>query len=225
MNFSKVFLVLKREYITRVRSKSFILSTILTPLALVAFGALMFWIMTSDTETDKLVGVVDNTEVLVDKLVEKNKQRYIDVSEFSLDSVKSKVLSENLDAYIILDNKNIDSNETLELIYGGSGSIGFSGSVQSDLRDIIQEERLSRANVSDEVKALFEMRPRLDTRKLTAEGEAEDDKAGFMSAVGFILGLLIFIGLFGYGAILMRSVIEEKTSRIVEIITSSVTRS
>ena len=143
MNFGKVFLVLKREYITRARSKSFILSTILTPLVLMAFGALMVWIMTSDT-------------------------------------------------------------------------------VRSDLREVIQEERLSRANVTDEIKALFELRPQLDTRKLTAEGESEDDKAGFMSAVGFILGLLIFIGLFGYGAILMRSVIEEKTSRIVEIITSSI---
>lgn len=223
MNFGKVILVLKREYITRVRSKSFLLSTILTPLALIAFGALMFWIMTSDSGTEKRIGVMDNTGVLVEKLVDKNEQRYINVSDLSLDSVKNSVLSENLDAYIVLDNKHIDSNETLELIYGGSGGLAFSGSVQSDLRDVIQEERLTRANVSDEIKALFEMRPRLDTRKLTAEGESEDDKAGFMSAVGFILGLLIFIGLFGYGAILMRSVIEEKASRIVEIITSSIT--
>ncbi len=222
MNFGKVFLVLKREYITRARSKSFILSTILTPLVLMAFGALMVWIMTSDTDTKKLVGVMDNTNVLVEKLIEINPERYTDVSDLSLDSVKSSVLLEELDAYIVLDNKHVDTNENLELIYGGSGGLAFSGSVRNDLREIIQEERLSRANVTDEIKALFELRPQLDTRKLTAEGESEDDKAGFMSAVGFILGLLIFIGLFGYGAILMRSVIEEKTSRIVEIITSSI---
>ncbi len=222
MNFGKVLLVLKREYITRARSKSFILSTILTPLVLMGFGALMVWIMTSDTDTKKLVGVMDNTHVLVEKLIEINPERYTDVSDLSLDSVKSSVLNEELDAYIVLDNKHVDTNENLELIYGGSGGLAFSGSVRSDLREVIQEERLSRANVTDEIKALFELRPQLDTRKLTAEGEAEDDKAGFMSAVGFILGLLIFIGLFGYGAILMRSVIEEKTSRIVEIITSSI---
>ena len=222
MNFGKVFLVLKREYITRARSKSFILSTILTPLVLMAFGALMVWIMTSDTDTKKLVGVMDNTHVLVEKLIEINPERYTDVSDLSLDSVKSSVLLEELDAYIVIDNKHVDTNENLELIYGGSGGLAFSGSVRSDLREVIQEERLSRANVTDEIKALFELRPQLDTRKLTAEGESEDDKAGFMSAVGFILGLLIFIGLFGYGAILMRSVIEEKTSRIVEIITSSI---
>ncbi len=222
MNFGKVFLVLKREYITRARSKSFILSTILTPLVLMGFGALMVWIMTSDTDTKKLVGVMDNTHVLVEKLIEINPERYTDVSDLSLDSVKSSVLLEELDAYIVIDNKHVDTNENLELIYGGSGGLAFSGSVRSDLREVIQEERLSRANVTDEIKALFELRPQLDTRKLTAEGESEDDKAGFMSAVGFILGLLIFIGLFGYGAILMRSVIEEKTSRIVEIITSSI---
>lgn len=53
MDFSKILLVLKREYLTRAKSKSFILSTILTPLVLIGFGAFMIWIMTSESETEK----------------------------------------------------------------------------------------------------------------------------------------------------------------------------
>jgi len=221
MDFSKILLVLNREYFTRAKSKSFILSTILTPLVLIGFGAFMVWIMTSETETDKSVGVYDQTGVLVENLIALDSVRYSNVSDLPIDTVKAMVLREDLDAYLLLEEKHIETNENAELIYGGSGGLAFSSSVRGDIRDVIQEERLSRANVSDEVKELFARRPGLDSRKLTAEGEAEDDKAGFMSGVGFVLGLLIFIGLFGYGAVLMRSVIEEKTNRIVEVITSS----
>lgn len=222
MDFSKISLVLKREYITRAKSKSFILSTILTPLVLFAFGAFMVWVMTSETETQKSVGVYDQTGVLVENLIKIDSDRYSDVSDLPIDTVKAMVLREDLDAYLLLEEKHIETNANAELIYAGSGGLAFSSNVRSDVRDVIQEERLSRANVSDEVKELFARRPGLDSRKLTAEGEAEDDKAGFMSGVGFVLGLLIFIGLFGYGAVLMRSVIEEKTNRIVEVITSSI---
>ncbi len=222
MNFGKITLVLKREYLTRVRSKSFILSTLLTPLVLIGFGALMVWIMTSESSSEKTVGVVDETNVLVEHLIEKNEDRYTDATGIPLDTLKAMIFREEIDAYLVLQEKHIETNENAELIYGAGGGLAFSSDVRSDLRQVIQAERLKRANVSEEVKELFERRPGLDTRKLTEEGEAEDDKAGFLSGLGFVLGLLIFIGLFGYGAILMRSVIEEKTNRIVEVITSSV---
>ncbi len=221
MSFSKILLVLKREYLTRARSKSFILSTILTPLALIAFGTFMVWIMTSETETQKSVGVYDTTGVLVENIISKDSTRYSDVSSLPFDTVKAMVLREEMDAYLLLEEKHIETNENAELIYSGSGGLAFTASVRGDVRDVIQEERLIRAEVSDEVRALFANRPGLDSSKLTAEGDTEDDKSGFMSGVGFVLGLLIFIGLFGYGAVLMRSVIEEKTNRIVEVITSS----
>ncbi len=223
MSFSKIFLVLKREYITRVRSKSFILSTILTPLMLVAFGALMVWITMADgSSSEKQIGIVDQTELLVEKLVELNPKRYLDLSDLDVDSVKNSVLAKNLDAYIVLDESHIENNAPIELVYGGSGGLALSSSVAGDVRSAVQEERLKRANITDEIRNIFETRPPLVTKKLTDTGQAESDRAGFMSIVGFVLGLLIFIGLFGYGSILMRSVIEEKTSRIVEIITSSI---
>ncbi|XWN37807.1 MAG: ABC transporter permease [Balneola sp.] len=221
MDFSKILLVLKREYITRAKSKSFILSTVLTPIVLIAFFGFLAWIMTSETETQKSVGVFDTTGVLVEKLIAKDTTRYTNVSEMPFDTVKAMVIREEMDAYLLLEEKHIETNENAELIYSGSGGVAFTVSVRNDVRDIIQEERLLRADVSDEVRSLFANRPGLDSRKLTEEGETEDDKAGFMSGVGFVLGLLIFIGLFGYGAVLMRSVIEEKTNRIVEVITSS----
>lgn len=222
MNFEKIMLVLKREYITRVRTKSFILSTILTPLGLFGIMAISIYVsLPKDDESAKVVGVIDETGVVYTQLMDRNADRYTDVSDFPLDSVKADVLSGELDAYLIIDENNVTNEEQTTLIYGGSGGIAFIESVEDDIRAAYRNVRISRSQISDEVRQIFETRYNLDSRKLTEEGEQEDN-AIFGAVFGFVLGILIFVGLFGYGALLMRSVMEEKTNRIVEVIASSV---
>jgi ABC-2 type transport system permease protein len=94
--------------------------------------------------------------------------------------------------------------------------------VESDFRQVIREERLRRAEVSEEIQEIYDARVNLDTRRLTREGEEEDDDTVFLSFVGMILGIIIFISIFSYGGYITRGVIEEKTNRIVEVIASSV---
>lgn len=214
-------LVLKREYLTRVRTKSFILSTLLTPLVFVLMMGIVVFVSISDGEVTKTVGVIDHTDVLLEQLQDQNPARYYDVSDLTIDSVRSNILAGDLDGYIILSEQNVDNSEEPTLVYGGAGGISFIESVESDIRGVLRNEQLSRSNVSEEVRAIFETRYNIDSIKLTEEGEKEDN-AIFGAVFGFILGLLIFIGVFGYGAVLMRSVIEEKTNRIVEVIASSV---
>lgn len=221
MDFGKIFLVLKREYITRVRTKSFILSTLITPLAFVAFLAIVVIVTVSDGEVTKTVGVVDDTGVLYERLESIDNQRYQNVSDVEIDSIRASVLAGDIDGYVVLTEAFIEQSESPTLIYGGSGGLNFIRSVEDHLREVVRDEQLSRSNVSAEIREIFETRPQLKSLKLTEQGE-EEDNAVFGAAFGFILGLLIFIGLFGYGAVLMRGVIEEKTSRIVEVIASSV---
>jgi len=95
-------------------------------------------------------------------------------------------------------------------------------SVESDFRQVIREVRLRRADVSEEIQEIYEARINLDTRRLTREGEEEDDDTIFLSFVGMLLGIIIFISIFSYGGYITRGVIEEKTNRIVEVIASSV---
>ena len=221
MDFNKILLVLKREYLTRVRTKSFILSTLLTPLAFIVMMGIVAYVSIADEEIEKTVGIIDETGVLYDKLIEQNSSRYLDVSDLSTDSVKTIVLNGDMDGYIILNEQNINNTTLPTLVYGGSGGISFIQSVESDVRNVLRDERLARSSVSDEVRAIFETQYKIESVKLTEDGE-EEDNAVFGALFGFILGLLIFMGVFGYGAVLMRSVIEEKTNRIVEVIASSV---
>lgn len=221
MSLHKVWLVLKREYLTRVKSKSFIIITALTPLAFVAFIGIVVFISISESEVEKRIGILDQTDVLVERLTEINETRYFDVSDVPEDTLRAQVLDGDLDGFMVLSDSVILNAKSPTLIHGGSGGIAFLSAVRSDLRDAVREERLSRENVSDEIRDIFETRTGLEAIKLTEEGESEDNTV-FASALGFILGLMIFFGIFFYGALLMRSVIEEKTNRVLEVIASSV---
>jgi ABC-2 type transport system permease protein len=81
MNIHQILLVLKREYLTRVKKKSFILITALTPLAFVAFIGIVVFISISESDVEKRIGILDNTNVLVERLVELNETRYFDVGD------------------------------------------------------------------------------------------------------------------------------------------------
>lgn len=221
MSLHKIWLVLKREYLTRVKSKSFIIITALTPLAFVAFIGIVVYISISESEVEKRIAILDETNVLVERLIELNETRYFAVNDLTVDSLRSRVLGRDLDGFIVLTDSVITHSKSPTLIHGGSGGLSFLSAVRSDLRDAVREERLSRENVSDEVRDIFETRTGLEAVKLTEEGESEDNTV-FASAIGFILGLMIFFGIFFYGALLMRSVIEEKTNRVLEVIASSV---
>lgn len=111
MDFSKIMLVLKREYLTRVRTKSFILSTLLTPLVFVLMMGIVVFVSISDGEVTKTVGVIDHTGVLFEQLQDQNPARYYDVSDLTIDSVRSNILAGDLDGYIILSEQNVDNSE------------------------------------------------------------------------------------------------------------------
>lgn len=222
MNLRQIFLVLKREYITRVKSKAFILTTILIPLGMAAFIGIMVAIAVWDTETEHTIAIVDETEVLLPRLLELHEERYEDASSVPIDTLRSRVMNEQLDGFIVFAEENIESDKNAELVYGGSGGLQFLSNLRDDIREVIRQERLERANVSDEVKKIYESRPGLDSRRLTEEGVETDDNIGLLTGLGMAMGILIFGIVTGYGGLLTRSVIEEKTSRIIEIVTSSV---
>src|SRR5690606_19241695 len=146
------------------------------------------------------------------RLADINEARYIDMADVELDSIRARILDGSLGGYIVLDESVIKEAQDPTLVYGGSGGISLLSSIRSDLRDVVREERLARQNASEEVRNSFETKVGLESIKLTEKGE-EQDNTIFASVIGFILGLFIFMGIFIYGSVLLRSVLEEKTNR------------
>ena len=223
INFSKIWLIIKREYKTRVQTKSFLLSTFLTPLLILGFMGLFIFINISDNEAPKQVVVIDETGRMLEPLTQLNATRYLPIeADQSIEQIRDLIMEDELDGYVFFDQTFLSEGTPATFVHNGSGGITFFESLRSDVRDVTRQIRLEDNDVSDAVIAIFEERPALENRRLNEVGVDEQSNPFISSLGGFLIGVFIFIGLFAYGAILMRSVIEEKTSRIVEIITSSV---
>lgn len=223
INFSKIWLIIKREYKTRVQTKSFLLSTFLTPLLILGFMGFVIFMTVSDNEAPKQVIVIDETGRMLYPLTQLNATRYLPIkADQSIEQIRDLIMEDELDGYVLFDQTFLSEGTPATFVHNGSGGITFFESLRSDVRDVTRQIRLKDNDVSDAVIAIFEERPALENRRLNEAGVDEQSNAFLSSIGGILIGVLIFIGLFGYGAILMRSVIEEKTSRIVEIITSSV---
>tara|TARA_Y200000002_G_scaffold382556_1_gene400028 strand:- start:14409 stop:15740 length:1332 start_codon:yes stop_codon:yes gene_type:complete len=223
INFLKIWLIIKREYKTRVQTKSFLLSTFLTPLLILGFMGFVIFMTVSDNEAPKQVIVIDETGRMLEPLTRLNATRYQPIkADQSIEQIRDLIMEDELDGYVFFDQPFLNEGTPATFVHNGSGGITFFESLRSDVRDVTRQIRLEDNDVSDAIIAIFEERPALENRRLNEAGVDEQSNAVVSSLGGIFIGIFIFIGLFGYGAILMRSVIEEKTSRIVEIITSSV---
>jgi len=222
MSLRQILLVLKREYITRIRSKAFILATLLIPLGMVIFFGIVVGISLWDSDTEQTIGIADRTEVLYPRLQEIASERYQNLSDLAEDSLQALVQGEEIDGFIVLEETHIEGQKDPEYISSGSGGLKLQNTLRTDLREVIRNERLARADVSEDVQKIYESDITLTTTKLTESGEETEDDTGFLTIVGFIMGAIIFGAISGYGGLITRSVIEEKTNRIIEVIASSV---
>lgn len=222
MNWNKILLVLEREFLVRVKTKLFILSTLLVPFGFVAFIGISVAVQLWESDPEEVIAIVDESGLLAERIRDTAPDRYVLEPGTSVDQLRQRVIDGDLDGILLLDAELVSGEGSAELIYGGSGGLRLLSSVRDAMREVVREVRLEQAQVSPEIRAIFEGRVTLESRKLTQEGTEEQDDTAILSAVGFIMGLIIFIAIFSYGAILMRGVIEEKTSRIIEVIASSI---
>lgn len=222
---NRIQIVAKNEFLKRVKTRAFILTTLLGPLAFVAFIAIVGFISVkalSDDES-KTIAVIDDSGVLFDRLAEGDADQFSFVRPaVTADSVKSSVLAGRYDGYLRIPAEVLTGQAGVEYstVEGGMGSI-FQRGLERRVEGVIEEVRLEQANVTPEVRDILNGRIQVSATVLTTEGE-EAGNAGGYAVVGFIMGFLIYISMLVYGSVVMRGVIAEKTSRVVEIIVSSV---
>lgn len=221
MNTSKLLLIIQREYFTRVKGKGFIISTLLAPIFLLAVFLVPLFINNFDVSSSETRYVlVDETGSIADRMVLMNPNRYEIRESTTIDLLRTETLSGAINGYIVLPNGLLDGSSNAELYNTGSGGISLAGEIRENMRSAVREELLARTAVSDEIMAIFELKPDLDSRRITTEGDSEVNE-GVTFIIAYIMGFAIYMAMFSYGALIMQSVLEEKTNRIMEIIVSS----
>lgn len=219
---NKTWLVAKREFLSRVQKKTFLLTTILLPLVIFGFYALIIYFTVKSTDDFK-VAVVDKANIFGGKISSKGDISFVFVKDESPESLKAKVSKKEFDGYVIVDsNFNASTNDSLVFVSGKTVGLMTRSDIQKRINNALENQRLlSSLNISK--KTLDSLQRGNDIKFSTLDGKAEDDKKASASLiVGYISGFLIYIILFIYGTMVMRGVMEEKTTRIAEVIISSV---
>jgi ABC-2 type transport system permease protein len=221
---SKLNLIIHREFIAKVRNKSFIMMTFLSPLLVVAMGALVFFLMKKNDEKVKEIVYVDNSRMFSKEDFKDSKTiHYTDYTALGIEETKKKVEEGNY--YGVLFIPKQDSLELLaksiEFYSKDSPGMSLMGSLENKIESKIRNEKLNNFGI-DLVK-IKASRIQADIKMINFSGEESSKlRNGIRIGVGLIAGYMLMMFVMIYGTSVMRSVIEEKTSRIIEIIVSSV---
>ena len=216
----KVLLVIQREYLARVKKKSFLIATVLTPLIFPAILAVFVWIAVEEKENQSLrvIEVVDETGLF---FMESSEQYAFSSSSKTLEEAKALVLEGERYGALYLPKMELSSPQGIQFYGIENPSTALIGYLEAALKRKVEDLRLYAKGIDPVV--LKEIRTQVKIQSLTL-GEAGEEvitDATVNYALGFLAGILIYLFIFIYGNQIMQGVIEEKSTRIVEILVSS----
>lgn len=220
-------LIIKREYLTKVRNKSFILMTFLSPLIMIGLFMLIFYLTQLNNNKERTVSILDETGVISKMFEEETEEdssiTYHFLNGISVEEAKKQV--QETEEYGLLYIPNVASTseiaEQIKFYSEDSPSVKFISRLERQLSKKLTDVTLINANVDIELVKNSKMNVSIVQESFTGERTSKlvnYSKLGFGLAAGYLLFMFIII----YGNMIMRSVIEEKTNRIIEVIISSV---
>lgn len=221
-------LIIAREYLTQVKNKKFIIITLSIPFLIVGLGLFISFLSNVNSDSIKNITVVDNSGIFENSLLSTDTVKFSFLE--NLDEEEAKMISQdkNDDALIfipsVMDIKNIDYVElskSIKLISEDSPSLTLISSIESKLEKILTDLNYSSSGL--DLETIKESKIYINLVQVSFEGEESTKIDGILKmGFGFLLGMLLYMFVFIYGSMILRSVLEEKTSRIIEIIISSV---
>jgi ABC-2 type transport system permease protein len=228
---SKTFLIIQREYLTRIRKKSFLIMSVLGPFIFAAYVLIPMYLATLEDKEEKTVVVLDESMLFTEHgpegatcvLPGTEHLKFKVIEGVPLEDLKAGFDHSGYYAILFIPS-NILASES-SLIYSTKQiSLDVTGHIKRSMESEIERLKLASHDIYDIDRILAEVETHLNIRniKWTKDGETQETHTGVVMAVSYLVGLLIFFFIFFFGSQVMRGVIEEKVSRIIEVIVSSV---
>ena len=216
-------IITTREYLNKIGNKSFILMTLLLPIILAGLTFLISFLTSINNDSSKTISVVDNSGYIYQKLDSSDDIIYDLIIDSSLDDAKE--ISRNNSDYGLLYITDFDTPEeiaeSIVFISEDSPSLSIINRVESQLETILTNENFRLIGI--DVNEINSSTIYINLFQESFDGEETTRIDGLVKLIfGFFLGFLLYFFIFVYGSMIMMSVMEEKTNRIIEIIISSV---
>mgnify|MGYP006127858943 FL=1 len=211
----KIWLIIKREYLVRVRKKAFIVMTIVGPLLMAALMIVPTY-LANETQELRTIAIEEDGFEFTNQIEDTDFLHFSKIPTEEATLLKNDFSESNYYAllYIEGDNFTLYSNQQI--------SLTVSKAIENQLEQIIEHQKLKAAGIDLTILSEAQSTVHITTKIITEDGSTTNSKAEASMGIGFICGILIYMFIFMYGTMVMRGVIEEKTSRIVEVIISSV---
>ena len=225
MGKSKISVIIAREFAIRVKKKSFILTTLLTPLLFAALMVVPSLIAVySGNDEGQQVAVIDESGIVMPYMVSDDEFEFVEAAGLGLDEIKKDF--DNLGYFAIVGISPIDSAKNVSVVTYSKKQMNMDlkGRIVRNVEEAVEDYKLKGYDIPQLAQIMEEIQPdvRIKTYTFDETGEEKVSKVEIFMAIGYIASFLIYMFIFMFGSMVMRSVIEEKTTRIIEVIVSSV---
>ena len=219
---SKLILIIKREFIAKVRNKSFIVMTFLSPLLFVGIGVFVGYLSTMKADL-KTIAIHDESGRFVKEFKSDKEFKYVDLTNVDLKILKDSIVSESYEGLLIIPKaeNNTQLQKGIQYVSNASPSVSFIEDLEEVIAKKITAENFQKAGLDTLAIKNAKADVAINLEKASGE-EALKGLNEIKIIIGGAFGYLIMMFIILYGNMVMRSVIEEKTSRIIEVIISSV---
>jgi len=223
---NKILIIIQREYLSRVKKKSFLLLTFLTPILIAGIYAFMIWMMMKDDTEKRTIGVINESE-LVNPVESKDFTTFEYIENTSFEEAKKMLDTKEYYALLKIP-KDILESQSAELFSFKQVTIEVKSETGSQIRNHIEtikrSQIIAEANMPDLEQKLAATKTPISVKtiKFGDDGEIKQSSTEIAMGLGFAMSFIIYMFIFMYGVQVMRGVIEEKSNRIIEVIISSV---
>ncbi|MDT0678164.1 ABC transporter permease [Autumnicola musiva] len=216
-------LIIQREYLARVRNRTFIVMTFLSPLILVGMILLIAYLSMLNSSEQRIIGIHDETGLFKEEFKDNEQVQYLDYSAMDLQDAKQKVVDQEYYGliHIPITSSHVDLTKAVRFYGKESPGMGTLQNIEKIIADKLTNQELKDRGI--DTSEIEEARAQVNVQIQNFAGERSSKMSNYIKmffggAAGYLLMMFIII----YGNMVMRSVIEEKTNRIIEIIVSSV---
>jgi ABC-2 type transport system permease protein len=222
---NKISVIIKREYITRVRKKSFIIMTILAPILMAAIIIVPTLVMMNQGGEFKKIAVIEDNSDLFKGVIKNTKDaEFVYLENTKVEDLKKTFEKAGYYGILYISPELVNTPNAAYIISKKQPPIGLLQYIENSLKKEIERQKLLAYKIEnlDDIMKNVETNVSVQTKKLDESGNEQGTSTGIAMALAYILGFLMYMLVFIFGAQVMRGVIEEKTSRVVEVIISSV---
>jgi len=225
MDFRIIKTVISREYTTRVKKKSFLVTTLLVPILFAAMMVVIFLIMGNTKERKQSVAVVDQSGIVMSHLESGERITYTDYSSESPDSIKAHLKDYGKDVLVVVSPiDTVKRTVSVQAYSKDPLGVEFTGTLADKVDDAVEEYRVQMYGIENLTQIMEDVRSNVRVTEYTLDdsGKESVSESGIYMMLSMLLGIIIWMFIMMFGGQVMSSVIEEKSSRVVEVLISSV---